>query len=79
LTDLFSLGDGSFASYCDLSRQYDPLPSPAKLPDGTPVPAYNGTTLDKVLIQFGRLDLLAYMEKYWVSQGESNAAFWAHE
>jgi ribonuclease T2 len=52
--------DGSYASYCDLGRQYDPSPSPAKLSNGTVVPPYNGTTVDTFLIQFGRLDLLAY-------------------
>ncbi|KAI9444830.1 ribonuclease T2 [Lactarius indigo] len=71
--------DGSFESYCDLSRQYDPNPSPNVLPDGTPVPAYNGSGVDTFILEFGRLDLLNYMEKYWVSQGSPNKAFWAHE
>ncbi|KAH9049354.1 ribonuclease T2 [Lactarius hengduanensis] len=71
--------DGSFESYCDLSRQYDPTPSPNVLPDGTLVPAYNGSGVDTFILKFGRLDLLDYMEKYWVSQGSPNKAFWAHE
>ncbi|OBZ68549.1 Meiotic recombination protein dmc1 [Grifola frondosa] len=71
--------DGSFDEYCDLSRQYDPDPSPAVLPDGTPVPAYKGPGVDIFVEEFGRLDLLSYMNKYWVSQGSPNADFWAHE
>ncbi|KAG5644612.1 hypothetical protein DXG03_008090 [Asterophora parasitica] len=34
--------DGSYEQYCDLSRQFDPKPSPAKFPDGTVIPAYKG-------------------------------------
>ncbi|KAI0068169.1 ribonuclease T2 [Artomyces pyxidatus] len=64
--------DGSFAQYCDLNRQYDPFP-----PKG--VPAYSGPGVDTFLTAFGRDDLLDYMDKYWVSQGETNAGFWAHE
>ncbi|THH19042.1 hypothetical protein EW146_g2049 [Bondarzewia mesenterica] len=71
--------DGSFEQYCDLSRQFDPHPSPAVLPDGTVVPPYTGPGLDTFVAEFGRFDLLEYMEKYWVSQGSSNADFWAHE
>ncbi|KAI0308184.1 ribonuclease T2 [Multifurca ochricompacta] len=71
--------DGSFDQYCDLSRQYDPSPFPKVLPNGTPVPPYNGTGVDAFILNFGRLDLLDYMEKYWVSQGSPNKAFWAHE
>jgi hypothetical protein len=52
--------DGSYESYCDLSRQYDPVPSPAVLPDGTRVPAWNGTTIDTWIKEFGRYDLLDY-------------------
>lgn len=50
----------SFEQYCDLSRQYDPAPSPAVLPDGTIVPAYTGPPVDTFVAEFGRLDLLAY-------------------
>ncbi|KAI0319755.1 ribonuclease T2 [Amylostereum chailletii] len=71
--------DGSFASYCDLTRQYDPKPAPATLPDGTAVPSYNGPGVDTFVKEFGRTDLLDYMEKYWVSSESPNAQFWAHE
>ncbi|KAA1468026.1 ribonuclease T2 [Dentipellis sp. KUC8613] len=71
--------DGSFEQYCDLSRQYDPNPSPAVLPDGTKVPAYHGPGLDTFIAEFGRLDLLDYMNKYWINQGAPNADFWGHE
>ncbi|KAF9056595.1 ribonuclease T2 [Panaeolus papilionaceus] len=71
--------DGSFEQYCDLLRQFDPFPSPAILPDGTVVPAYTGPGVDTFVESFGRRDLLDFMNKYWVSQGETNAGFWAHE
>lgn len=50
----------SFEQYCDLSRQFDPKPSPAVLPDGTAVPAYKGPGVDTFVAEFGRLDLLDY-------------------
>ncbi|KAJ7925994.1 ribonuclease T2-like protein [Mycena leptocephala] len=62
----------SFEQYCDLSRQYDPAPSPG-------VPPYTGPGVDTFILEFGRLDLLDYMEKYWISQGSPNKNFWAHE
>ncbi|KAI0727823.1 ribonuclease T2 [Fomitopsis betulina] len=71
--------DGSYAQYCDFSRQYDPDPSPAVLPDGTTVPAYHGPPVDTFIINFARFDLLDYMNKYWVNQGAPNRDFWAHE
>ncbi|KAF9566095.1 ribonuclease T2 [Agrocybe pediades] len=71
--------DGSFEQYCDLSRQFDPAPSPPILPDGTVVPAYKGPGIDTFVKAFGRDDLLDYMNKYWVSQGQPNADFWGHE
>lgn len=71
--------DGSFDQYCDLSRQFDPSPSPKVLPNGTPVPPYKGPGVDTFILQFGRVDLLNYMNKYWVSQGSPNADFWGHE
>ncbi|PIL31812.1 hypothetical protein GSI_06516 [Ganoderma sinense ZZ0214-1] len=70
--------DGSYEQYCDLSRQYDPTP-PAHLPNGTPIPAYTGPSIDTFVAEFGRLDLLDYMDKYWVSQGSLNSGFWGHE
>ncbi|EJD03635.1 ribonuclease T2 [Fomitiporia mediterranea MF3/22] len=74
--------DGSFTQYCDLSRQYDPAPSPNTtngLPNGTVVPPYHGPGVDTFITDFGRFDLLDYMNKYWVSQGSPNNEFWAHE
>lgn len=50
----------SFEQYCDLSRQFDPSPSPAILPDGTVVPAYKGPGIDTFVKAFGRDDLLDY-------------------
>ncbi|KAL9621974.1 MAG: hypothetical protein Q9160_003636 [Pyrenula sp. 1 TL-2023] len=74
--------NGSFTQYCDLSRQYDESPSPKTqngLPNGTLVPPYTGPTVDTFLPPLGASDLLAYMNKYWVSQGSANPTFWAHE
>jgi len=74
--------NGSYTQYCDLSRQYDPEPSPnttTGTPSGTPVPPWNGTTIDVWIRDFGRLDLLAWMEEYWIAQGQPSAELWAHE
>ncbi|KAF8167680.1 ribonuclease T2-like protein [Crassisporium funariophilum] len=71
--------DGSFEQYCDLSRQFDPSPSPAILPDGTVVPKYTGPGVDKFIEDFNRKDLLEYMNNYWINQGAPNADFWGHE
>lgn len=71
--------DGSFEQYCDLSRQFDPTPSPAILPDGTVVPAWKGPGIDTFVAQFGRQDLLDFMQKYWINQGAPNVDFWGHE
>ncbi|KAL4246991.1 RNase T2 family protein, partial [Abortiporus biennis] len=71
--------DGSFEQYCDFSRQFDPVPSPAKLPNGTVIPPYKGPSVDTFVKEFKRLDLLDYMQKYWINQGAPNSAFWAHE
>ncbi|KAJ8487293.1 hypothetical protein ONZ51_g4263 [Trametes cubensis] len=62
----------SYDQYCDLSRQYDRDPSPSVLPDGTRVPPYKGPGVDTFVAEFGRLDLLDYMNKYWISQGSPN-------
>ena len=56
--------DRSFDQYCDLSRQFDPSPSPAILPDGTVVPPYTGPPVETFIEAFGRLDLLTYSEGY---------------
>lgn len=74
--------NGSYTQYCDLSRQYDPKPVPNTTdgtPHGTPVPPYTGEPIDKWFKPYGKLDLLAYMNKYWVSQYDPNWVFWAHE
>ncbi|GBE77679.1 ribonuclease T2 [Sparassis latifolia] len=71
--------DGSYEQYCDFSRQYDPYPSPSVLPNGTIVPPWTGPSVASFLIEFGRLDLLDYMNKYWINQGYPNWQFWAHE
>ncbi|KAI0158493.1 ribonuclease T2 family protein [Pestalotiopsis sp. NC0098] len=74
--------NGSYTQYCDLSRQYDPIPSPNTTTGtsaGTPVPAYTGPSIATFLEPFGKLDLLAYMNKYWVAQNQDNAGFWGHE
>lgn len=59
--------------YCDLSRQYDPVPSPnttTGLANGTVVPAWKGgDVITPLLNKYGKYDLLAYMNKYWKSQG----------
>ncbi|ROW16644.1 hypothetical protein VPNG_01558 [Cytospora leucostoma] len=74
--------NGSYTQYCDLSRQYDPDPSPNTTTGtlaGTPVPPYTGPDIGTFLEPFGRYDLLAYMNRYWVSQGQPNPDFWGHE
>jgi ribonuclease T2 len=64
--------DGSFAQYCDPLRQYDPAPSPGVTP-------YTGPGVDTFILEFERIDLLDYMNKYWINQGAPNKDFWAHE
>ncbi|KIY69142.1 ribonuclease T2 [Cylindrobasidium torrendii FP15055 ss-10] len=71
--------DGSYESYCDLTRQYDPIPSPANLSDGTVVPAYDGPGVDTFIAEFGRFDQLEFMNKYWINQKFPNVDLWAHE
>jgi ribonuclease T2 len=66
-------------AYCDLSRQYDPIPDTPILPDGTIVAPYTGPGVDTFIKDFGRYDLLDYLNTYWVNQGQPNWAFWAHE
>jgi hypothetical protein len=77
LTDFTS--NGSYTQYCDLSRQYDPVPSPnttTGLPNGTVVPAYNGSGIGTFLEPFGRYDLLEYMNTYWIAQNSPNQDLW---
>ncbi|KAK8051464.1 hypothetical protein PG993_002849 [Apiospora rasikravindrae] len=75
--------NGSYTQYCDLTRQYDPLPSPnttTGTPEGTPVPAWRGPDIGTFLAPLGRLDLLAWMNVHWVAQpGWLNGDFWGHE
>jgi ribonuclease T2 len=74
--------NGSYTQYCDLSRQYDPIPSPNTtngLPNGTVVPVYNGSSIDTFVEAFGRYDLLAWMNKHWIAQTGPNHVLWAHE
>ncbi|KAG6069725.1 hypothetical protein E4U16_007469 [Claviceps sp. LM84 group G4] len=73
---------GSYTQYCDLSRQYDPKPSPNTTnskPDGVPVPPYTGEPIDGWFAPHGKLSLLSSMKKHWVSQYDPNWVFWAHE
>ncbi|MCJ1325440.1 hypothetical protein MMC10_002103 [Thelotrema lepadinum] len=73
----------SYTQYCDISRQFDPNPSPSTTtgPNGTltPVPKYTGPGVDTFLEAFGKYDLLAWMNTYWINQGAPNVNFWAHE
>ncbi|KAF2739140.1 ribonuclease T2 [Polyplosphaeria fusca] len=74
--------NGSYTQYCDLNRQYDPIPSPNTTtgkPGGTPVPAWTGPSIGTFLEPFGKFDLLAYMNTYWIAQNQDNAGFWGHE
>ncbi|CAM1511397.1 Fc.00g089100.m01.CDS01 [Cosmosporella sp. VM-42] len=71
--------NGSYTQYCDLSRQYDPAPSPNKTSDGSPIPPYDGPRIDTFFKPYGKLDLLAYMNKYWINQNDLNWVLWAHE
>jgi ribonuclease T2 len=73
---------GSYTQYCDLSRQYDRQPSPNttnSLPNGTVVPAYKGPSIETFVQAFGKYDLLAWMNKYWINQGAPNHEFYEHE
>jgi len=73
---------GDFTQYCDLSRQYDPTPSPNTtngLPNGTVVPPYKGPNVGTFVEDFGAYDLLQWMNTYWINQGAPNYDFWGHE
>lgn len=73
--------NGSYTQYCDPDRQYDPSPSKTtNYPrNNTLVPAYNGTPVSEFVTDFGRYDMLDYMNTYWINQGAPNVNFWAHE
>ncbi|KAG2149546.1 ribonuclease T2 [Suillus cothurnatus] len=68
-----------FGQYCDLSRQYDPKPSPSTLPNGTVIIPYKGPSVRKFIHEFGRSDLLHYMDTFWINQGAPNEELWARE
>ena len=55
----------TYGQYCDLSRQYDPLPL-TTLSDGTIVPNYTGPGVDTFVREFGREDLLEWSGSYYV-------------
>ncbi|KAF1959282.1 ribonuclease T2, partial [Byssothecium circinans] len=74
--------NGSYTQYCDLTRQYDPIPSPnttTGTPNGTVVPPYTGPDIGTFLEPFGKADLREWMDTYWIAQNQDNAGFWAHE
>ncbi|KAK1921179.1 ribonuclease T2 [Papiliotrema laurentii] len=75
--------DGSYGQYCDLTRQYDPEPSPNTTtgkPEGQVVPVWHGGDVITPLLQkLGKWDLLAYMTKYWKAQNQADWIFWQHE
>ncbi|KAG2044491.1 ribonuclease T2 [Suillus americanus] len=71
--------DGTFGQYCDLNRQYDPKPSPSTLPNGTVITPYKGRSVRKYIQEFGRSDLLRYMDAFWINQGAPNDELWARE
>lgn len=74
--------NGSYTQYCDLTRQYDPIPSPNTTdgtPTGTPVPPYTGPSVETFVEAFGKYDLLKWMNTYWIAQNQDNAGFWGHE
>ncbi|KAF2636175.1 ribonuclease T2 [Massarina eburnea CBS 473.64] len=74
--------NGSYTQYCDLTRQYDPLPSPNTTtgqPNGTAVKPWTGPNIGTFLEPFGKPDLLDFMQTYWIAQNQDNAGFWGHE
>ncbi|KAG2156673.1 ribonuclease T2 [Suillus bovinus] len=71
--------DGTSGQYCDLSRQYDPKPSPSTLPNGTVITPYKGPSVRTFLDEFDHSDLLYYMDRFWINQGAPNEELWAQE
>lgn len=71
--------DGTYASYCDLSRQYDPAPSPNTTDSGETIKPWTGKPISQFLKKFDQKTLEKYMNTYWVNQGGPNVDFWAHE
>ncbi|THU83363.1 hypothetical protein K435DRAFT_871345 [Dendrothele bispora CBS 962.96] len=64
-----SWDSSSFESYCDLSRQFDPVSSPATLEDGTVIPPWTGLGIETFVKAVGWDDLLDFVEKYCINQG----------
>ncbi|KAF2964271.1 hypothetical protein GQX73_g9287 [Xylaria multiplex] len=74
--------NGSYTQYCDLRRQYDPLPSPNTTtgkPDGTPVKPWKGAPISDYIKRFRKYDLLDFMNKYWTGLNQPSWILWAHE
>lgn len=65
--------------YCDISRQYDPDPSPTVSSNGTNLTAGDPSIITKSLEGFGALDLLKYINKFWVSRDDTLNGFVGHE
>ncbi|KAI0014387.1 ribonuclease T2 family protein [Xylariaceae sp. FL0662B] len=79
---IHGLWPGSYTQYCDLSRQYDPDPSPNTTngqPDGTPVEPWTGGSIEPFLEAFGKWDLITYMKKHWIGLSQPSPTLWAHE
>lgn len=73
---------GPLANKLTHSRQFDRAPVPNTtngLPNGTVVPPWTGPSIASFVKAFGKLDLLAYMAKYWPSRGEPSSHLWEHE
>ena len=43
------------------------------------MPKWTGPSLSTFLAPLGKLDLLAYMNRYWINQGAPNGDLWGHE
>ncbi|KAI1813179.1 ribonuclease T2 [Poronia punctata] len=74
--------NGSYTQYCDLSRQYDPYPDPnttTGTPSGKPVKPWRGEPISNLIQRSGKLDLLAYMKKFWTGLDQPSHILWSHE
>ena len=65
------------------SFRFDPVPGPNYTqgwnPRETVEPFTGGDISTPTLQYFGKYDLLAWMNKYWVSNAGDNYVFWQHE
>jgi hypothetical protein len=63
--------------------RFDPVPGPNYTqgwdPRETVEPFTGGDISTPTLQYFGKYDLLAWMNKYWVSNAGDNYVFWQHE